>query len=161
MKIKLLAKHSNALKSPWILLFSVGFNTVDGDLDQYKLLCLYLVQHMLHQIKAQQLNTDFLPYLSLTFLQKNFNTKIRIFHKLLVLENCRKVLRSPWKGLEFYSNLPVWTQAICRVLRKLIYFKPFSSGSLARGYKLFHAQLNWEWNLSCSLMLKCQQLLAF
>ena len=27
--------------------------------------------------------------------------------------------------------------------------------------KLFYVQLNWAWNLSCSLMLKCQQLLAF
>ena len=27
--------------------------------------------------------------------------------------------------------------------------------------KSFHAQLSWAWNFSCSLMLKCQQLLAF
>ena len=31
-----------------------------------KLLCLYLVQHMLHQIKAQQFHTDLGLYLSPT-----------------------------------------------------------------------------------------------
>ena len=29
--------HSKALKSPWILLFSVGLSTVDNDLNQYKI----------------------------------------------------------------------------------------------------------------------------
>ena len=37
-----------ALKSTLILPFTGGFNTVFGDLNQYKLWCLYLVQHMLH-----------------------------------------------------------------------------------------------------------------
>ena len=32
-----LENHSKALKSPWILLFSVGLNTVDRDLNQYKI----------------------------------------------------------------------------------------------------------------------------
>ena len=32
---KVLENHSKALKSPWILLFSVGLNTVDRDLNQY------------------------------------------------------------------------------------------------------------------------------
>ena len=39
---KVLEKYSNALKSHWILLFSVGFNTVDGDLDQYKVIVVPL-----------------------------------------------------------------------------------------------------------------------
>ena len=35
--LKSTGNHSNALKRPWIFLFSVGFNTVDGDLNQYKI----------------------------------------------------------------------------------------------------------------------------
>ena len=34
-----------------------------------KLLCLYLVQHMLHQIKAQQFYTDLDPYQQCLVLQ--------------------------------------------------------------------------------------------
>ena len=34
---KVLENHSKALKSPWILLFSVGLSTVDRDLNQYKI----------------------------------------------------------------------------------------------------------------------------
>ena len=34
---KVLEKHSEALKSPWILPFTGGFNTVFGDLNQYKI----------------------------------------------------------------------------------------------------------------------------
>ena len=34
---KVLENHSKALKSPWILLFSVGLNSVDRDLNQYKI----------------------------------------------------------------------------------------------------------------------------
>ena len=30
-------KIKSALKSPWILLFSLGLNTVDGDLNKYKI----------------------------------------------------------------------------------------------------------------------------
>ena len=37
MPLKLLENHSNALKSPWILLFSVEHYTVDRDLNQYKI----------------------------------------------------------------------------------------------------------------------------
>ena len=33
---KVLVNHSKALKSPWILLFSVGLSTVDRDRNQYK-----------------------------------------------------------------------------------------------------------------------------
>ena len=50
----------------------------------------------------------------------NFNTSISIFPKLLALENCKIVLRSPWKVLEFYSNFPVWTlKLIMQVLISL------------------------------------------
>ena len=34
---KYLKKHSKALKSPWILSFTGGFNSVFGDLNQYKI----------------------------------------------------------------------------------------------------------------------------
>ena len=54
MALKSTGKSLKGLEKFLILLFTVGFNTVDGDLNQYKLLCLYLVQHLLHQIKAQQ-----------------------------------------------------------------------------------------------------------
>ena len=54
-----------ALKSPWILPFTEGFNSVFGDPNQYKLVCLYLVQQMLHQIKAPQFYTNFLKLISL------------------------------------------------------------------------------------------------
>ena len=40
---KVLEKHSKILKSPWILPFIEGFNTVFGDPNQYKHLCLYFV----------------------------------------------------------------------------------------------------------------------
>ena len=35
------------------------------DPNQYKLVCLYLVEHMLHQIKASQFYTNFLNLISL------------------------------------------------------------------------------------------------
>ena len=34
---KVLENHSKALKSPWILLFPVGLSTIDGELNQYKI----------------------------------------------------------------------------------------------------------------------------
>ena len=34
---KVQENHSKALKSPWILQFSVGLSTVDRDLNQYKI----------------------------------------------------------------------------------------------------------------------------
>ena len=34
---KVLEKHSKALKSPWVLPFTGGFNSVSGDLNQYKI----------------------------------------------------------------------------------------------------------------------------
>ena len=37
MPWKVLENLSNALKSPWILLFSVGLNTVDSDLNQHNI----------------------------------------------------------------------------------------------------------------------------
>ena len=37
LNMQVLKNHSNALKSPWILLFSVGLNTVDRHLNQYKI----------------------------------------------------------------------------------------------------------------------------
>ena len=37
MPWKVLENHSKALTSTWILLFSVGINTVDRDLNQYKI----------------------------------------------------------------------------------------------------------------------------
>ena len=34
---KVLENHPKTLKSPWTVLYSVGFNTVDNDLNQYKI----------------------------------------------------------------------------------------------------------------------------
>ena len=45
-------------------LFTVELSIVDRDLNHYKLLCLYLVQHVLHQIKAQHFYTNFLILIS-------------------------------------------------------------------------------------------------
>ena len=53
------------MKSRCILPFTGGFNTVFGDLNQYKLWRLYFVQHMLHQIKAPQFYTNFTKLISL------------------------------------------------------------------------------------------------
>ena len=64
MPRKELENHSNALKRPLILLFSVGFDTFDRDRISIELLCLYLVQQMLHQIKAHQFYTTFLVLIS-------------------------------------------------------------------------------------------------
>ena len=36
MPRKVLENHAKALKSPWVLLFSVGISTVDRDLNQNK-----------------------------------------------------------------------------------------------------------------------------
>ena len=44
--------------------FTGGFNTVFGDLNQYKIVVPHLVQHMLHQIKAPQFQTNFLKLIS-------------------------------------------------------------------------------------------------
>ena len=64
---EVLEKHSKALKSPRILPFTWGFITVVGDLNQYKIVAplFVLVQHMLHQIKAPHLYTNFLKLISL------------------------------------------------------------------------------------------------
>ena len=52
-------------KSLTFLLFSVGLNTADTEnLIIIKFMCLYLVQHMLHQIKAQQFYANFLVLMS-------------------------------------------------------------------------------------------------
>ena len=40
MPRKKMENHSNALKSPWILLCSVGLHTVDRDLNQHKIAVL-------------------------------------------------------------------------------------------------------------------------
>ena len=37
MPWKVIEKHSKALKTPWMLPFTGGFNTVFGDLSQYKI----------------------------------------------------------------------------------------------------------------------------
>ena len=62
---KVLEKHSKALKSPWFLPFTGGFNSVFGDLNQYKIVMPFLVQHMLHQIKAPKFYTNYLKLISL------------------------------------------------------------------------------------------------
>ena len=69
-----------------------------------KLWCLYLVQHMLHQIKAPQFYTNYLKLISLvmdsSISEVEFNMYFSIFLKFSVLENSRKVfeksLKSPW-----------------------------------------------------------------
>ena len=48
-----------------------------------------------------------------------------------------------------YPNTPQFQQLCFSILPR------------PRGYKTFFMQLNWAENLSCSLMFKCQQLLAF
>ena len=60
-------KHFKALKKKKSLNFTItrGFNTVFEDPNQYKLVCLHLVQHMLHQIKAPQFYTNFLKLIPL------------------------------------------------------------------------------------------------
>ena len=59
LKIKFSLKStSKTLKGlEMSLKFTGGFNTVFGDLNQYKIVMPYLVQHMLHQIKATQFYT--------------------------------------------------------------------------------------------------------
>ena len=71
---KVLEKHSKALKSLWILPFTGGFNTDFWDQNQFKLWCLYLVQLMLHQIKAPQFYTNFLKLLS--FVMQSIVSKV-------------------------------------------------------------------------------------
>ena len=104
--LKSTLRHSKALKSPWILPLTGGFNSVFGDLNQYEIVvtCLCLVQHMLHQVKAPQFYTNYLKLISLvmdpSISEVEFNVLISIFLKFSVLENSRKVfeksLKSPW-----------------------------------------------------------------
>ena len=47
-----------------MLLFSTELNTVDRNLNQYKITVPCLLQHMLHQIQAQQFYTHFLVLIS-------------------------------------------------------------------------------------------------
>ena len=72
LKIKSALKNTGALKSPWILLFSVGLSTVDRDLDQYKIVVPLFGAALVHQIKAQQFYTNSLV-LSSTLSQSSIS----------------------------------------------------------------------------------------
>ena len=70
MPWKGLGNHSNALKNPWILLFSVGFDT----LNQYKIFVVFLFGAAYAVPNTgTTINTNFLvlipPYLGLAFLK--------------------------------------------------------------------------------------------
>ena len=66
--------------------------------------CLYLVQHILDRIKASQYYTYFQKLIS--FVMQSSTSEVEVS----VLENSSKVfLRGPWKVLEFYTHLSVWT----------------------------------------------------
>ena len=62
--LKSTGKSLKGLEKSLKIPFSVELNTVDRDLNSIKLLCFYLVQQMLHQIKAQQFHTHFLVIIS-------------------------------------------------------------------------------------------------
>ena len=103
LKIKsaLKSTHSKALKSPWILLFSVGLNTVDRDLNQYKIVVPLFGAANAAPNKGTTISysfssTNFTIISVVHFWRRIFNTLISSFPKLLVLENCKIVLRSPW-----------------------------------------------------------------
>ena len=90
--LKILENHSKALKSPWILLFSVELYPVDRDLNQYKIVVPWFgaanaAPNKDITISYSFSSTNFSHYLSLAFLKKNFNSPISIFPKLIVLEN--------------------------------------------------------------------------
>ena len=70
---------------PGILLFSVGHITVDRDLNHYKIVVLLFGAAN----AAPNKGTTILYLFSCTYFS------IISFHKLLVLENCRIVLKSP------------------------------------------------------------------
>ena len=76
-------------------LVSVELNTVDRDLNQYKIVVPLFGAANAAPNKGTTISYPFLHYPSLAFLKKNFNTWIRIFPKVLVLESCKIVLRSP------------------------------------------------------------------
>ena len=69
LKIKLCLekylKNTHSIENSLNFTFYRTINTVFGDPNQYKLVCLYLVQHMLHQIKSPQFHTNFLKLISL------------------------------------------------------------------------------------------------
>ena len=90
---KVLEKHSKVWKSPWILPFTEGFNTVFGELNQHKIVMpLFSAGICCTKIKAPQFYTDFLKFISLV-MQSSISMciYINIFHKFSVLENSRKV----------------------------------------------------------------------
>ena len=70
--LKNTGKSLKGLEKSLILLYSVCLRTVDRDLNQYKIVRLYLV---LHQIKAQRSDTNSLVLMSPL-------SQICIFHKL-------------------------------------------------------------------------------
>ena len=105
MKIKYALKRTGksltALKSPWILLFSVGLSAVDrcgtwlyrflifaplSNFNQYKIVLPIFGAAYAAPNKGKTILYKFsstnqcLHYLSLAFLKKNFNTSISIFH---------------------------------------------------------------------------------
>ena len=69
-----------------------------------------------------------------------------IFIKLLVLENWRIVFRSPWKVLQFYSNLSVWTLLQCWYYI-LITWSFLASGNFCRPLITFANSLDTDPNV--------------
>ena len=60
----MLEKHSRALESPWILPLTGGFNTVFGDLNQYKIVVLLFGAAYAAPIKGTTIYTNFLKLIS-------------------------------------------------------------------------------------------------
>ena len=106
---KVLEKHSKALKSPWIWPFTGGFNTVFGDLNQYKI----VVPLFGAAYAAPNKGTIILHWFSKTNIfsnrLKNFRSRILtcksvFFVSFQSLKMVGKSLRSPWKVLEFNKS---------------------------------------------------------
>ena len=97
---KVLANYSNALKSPQIL-FSVGLNTVDRDLNQYKIVVPFFgaANVIVVQIKAQQFYTRFLVLISplLAHLSR------RLIGELVVYQWLRRL-----SSVNIFKHLLLW-----------------------------------------------------
>ena len=79
-------------------LFSLELNTVDRDLNQYKIVVPLFGAANAAPNKDTTISSSFsctICSISQPSILKNLNTSISIFPKLLVLENCKTVLRSP------------------------------------------------------------------
>ena len=118
---KVLEKPSNTLKSPWIVPFTGGFNTVLGDLIQYKTVVPLFGAAYAAQNKS---STILYKFSKTNIFSDGLRSRILSCKSLFILsfqslKTVGKSSRRPWKVIEFYTTLPVWTLNTITVVIRL------------------------------------------